>query len=132
MKKQGVLNAQLSGYIAALGHMDTFLIGDAGMPVPPGVPIVDLAVCGGVPAFTQVLDTILQEAEIEQYTVADELAQDSPLLAHIRAQLPHAVEASVPHSELKALSAKARFAVRTGEFTPYANVILRAGVAFHG
>ena len=44
MKKQGVLNAQLSGYIAALGHMDTFLIGDAGMPVPPGVPIVDLAV----------------------------------------------------------------------------------------
>ena len=29
MKKHGILNAQLAGYIAALGHKDTFMIGDA-------------------------------------------------------------------------------------------------------
>ena len=36
----------------------------------------------------------------------------------------------MPHDELKALSAKAKFAIRTGEFSPYPNVILRAGVVF--
>ena len=36
----------------------------------------------------------------------------------------------LPHDELKKMSAGCRFAIRTGEFTPYPNVILRAGVAF--
>ena len=44
MKKHGILNAQLAGYIAALGHKDLFMVGDAGMPIPAGVPIVDLVV----------------------------------------------------------------------------------------
>jgi D-ribose pyranase len=59
MKKRGILNAQLSGYIAALGHKDTFMIGDAGMPIPKGVPIVDLALCGNVPTFIQTMDAVL-------------------------------------------------------------------------
>ena len=42
MKKRGILNAALSYHIAALGHKDLFLIGDAGMPIPKGIPIVDL------------------------------------------------------------------------------------------
>ena len=48
MKKRGVLHAQLAGYLAALGHKDEFMIGDAGMPIPKGVPIVDLALCGEI------------------------------------------------------------------------------------
>ena len=49
MKKSGILNAQLIRCIAELGHKDLFMIGDAGMPIPKGVEIVDLVVCGGVP-----------------------------------------------------------------------------------
>ena len=51
MKKSGILNAQLIRCIAELGHKDLFMIGDAGMPIPKGVEIVDLVVCGGVPDF---------------------------------------------------------------------------------
>ena len=58
MKKTGILNAQLIGLIAALGHKDTFMVGDAGMPIPAGVPIVDLVLCGGVPTFRQTMDAI--------------------------------------------------------------------------
>ena len=47
MKKSGILNAQLIRCIAELGHKDLFMIGDAGMPIPKGVEIVDLVVCGG-------------------------------------------------------------------------------------
>ena len=54
MKKRGIINAQLAGLIAGLGHKDTFMIGDGGMPIPKGVEIVDLALCGGVPTFRQV------------------------------------------------------------------------------
>lgn len=131
MKKNGILNAQLIGYIAALGHKDTFMVGDAGMPIPKGVPIVDLVLCGGVPTFKQVMDAILAETEIEGYTIAKEIDEKNPeLLAYIHEKLDGAEEEKIPHIDLKKMSADCRFAVRTGEFTPYPNIILRAGVAF--
>ncbi|WWR14933.1 D-ribose pyranase [Lachnospiraceae bacterium JLR.KK008] len=131
MKKNGILHAQLIGLIAALGHKDTFMVGDAGMPIPKGVPVVDLALCGGVPTFRQTMDAILAETEIEAYTIAEEIDEKNPeLLAYIHKKLPDAEEEKIPHADLKKMSAECRFAVRTGEFTPYPNIILRAGVAF--
>jgi ABC-type ribose transport system, auxiliary component len=131
MKKKGILNAQLAGYIAALGHKDLFMIGDAGMPVPKGVPIVDLALCGGVPTFRQTMDAVLEETEVEFYTIAEEIKEKNPeLLAYIQAKLPDTPGEMIPHLDLKEMSAKVKFAIRTGEFTPYPNIILRAGVAF--
>lgn len=131
MKKRGILNAQLSGLIAALGHMDTFMIGDAGMPIPKGVPIVDLALCAGVPTFAQTLDAVLEEAQVEHYTIAEEIAEKNPeLLAYIEEKLPGVSCDRIPHTELKAMSVNCRFAIRTGEFSPYPNIILRAGVVF--
>ena len=131
MKKSGILNAQLIGCIAALGHKDLFMIGDAGMPIPKGVPIVDLVLCGGVPTFRQVMDAILEETVVEGYTIADEIQEKNPeLLSYIQEKLAGAEEERIPHTELKAMSAHVKFAVRTGEFTPYPNIILRAGVSF--
>lgn len=131
MKKQGILNAQLAGYIAALGHKDLFMIGDAGMPIPKGVPVVDLAVCGGVPSFRQVMDAVLSEAVVEQYTIAKEINVKNPeLLGYIQKKLTGIPCEQIPHEQLKELSAKIKFAVRTGEFTPFPNIICRAGVAF--
>lgn len=131
MKKKGILNAALAGYIAALGHKDLFMIGDAGMPIPKGVPIVDLALCGGVPTFRQTLDAVLDETEVEFYTIAEEIKTKNPeLLEYIRSKLSGTEYEMIPHTELKAMSANVKFAIRTGEFTPYPNIILRAGVAF--
>lgn len=131
MKKRGILNAQLSGYIAALGHMDLFLIGDAGMPIPSGIPIVDLVVCGGVPTFEQVLDAVLEETEVEYYYLAEEIIdKNQRLLNYIKQALPDIDYEMMPHIDLKEYSKDVKFAIRTGEFTPYPNIILRAGVAF--
>lgn len=131
MKKQGVLNAQLAGYIAGLGHKDLFMVADAGMPIPKGVPLVDLAVCGGVPTFQQVMDAILQETVVEHYTLANEIVSKNPeLLVYIQQKLQGVPYDKIPHLQLKELSAKVKFAVRTGEFTPFPNIICRAGVAF--
>lgn len=131
MKKRGIINAQLAGYIAGLGHKDLFLIGDAGLPIPAGVPIVDLALCGGVPTFQQVLDAILDETVVEYYYLAEEIVEKNDrLLKYIRETLPDTECEMIPHEDFKKMTKNVKFAVRTGEFTPYPNIILRAGVAF--
>ena len=83
MKKSGILNAQLIRCIAELGHKDLFMIGDAGMPIPRGVEIVDLVVCGGVPTFKQVMDAVLAETEVEAYTLQMRLRKKIRSFLHI-------------------------------------------------
>ena len=131
MKKRGILNAQLSYLLAALGHKDLFMIGDAGMPIPEGVEVVDLVLTAGVPTFKQVLDAALDEVQVEGYYLAHEIKEFNPELEeYIKAGLPEAEVEYMPHEDLKKFSGKCRFAIRTGEFSPYPNVILRAGVVF--
>lgn len=131
MKKRGIINAKLAGFIAGLGHKDTFMIADGGMPIPKGVEIVDLALCEGVPTFQQALDAILDEAEVEYFTIAEEIVENNPkLYKYIREKMPETEYSLVSHTELKEMSRDIKFAVRTGEFTPYPNVILRSGVVF--
>lgn len=130
MKKGPVLNIALSQLIASLGHGDMVVIGDAGLPVPPGVPVIDLALTHGVPGFLQTLTTVLAEMQVERHVLADELADKNPAIATAVAALDLPGRGGVPHDEFKRLSAGARAVVRTGECTPYANIILVAGVVF--
>lgn len=131
MKKKGIINGQLAGYIAMLGHMDTFLIGDAGMPISDGIPIVDLALCGGIPTFEQVLHAVLEETQVEYYYLAEEiLEKNKKLHEYICTELNNVSSGMMPHSEFKMLTKTVKFAIRTGEFSPYPNIILRAGVVF--
>ncbi len=131
MKKNGIINAQLAGLVAGLGHNDLFLIADGGMPIPKGVEIVDLALCGGVPTFEQVMDAICDEVVIEGYTLATEINEKNPkLLKYITEKLEGAECLMISHEGLKIQTVNVKFAIRTGEFTPYPNIILRSGVAF--
>ncbi|MFC9181306.1 D-ribose pyranase [Streptomyces globisporus] len=129
MKKSGILNRHLAGAIAELGHGDTVLICDAGMPIPSGPRIVDLAFRAGTPSFAEVLDGLLDELVVEGATAAEEIRDANPAAAALLdTHFPWL--ASVPHDDLKALTATARLVVRTGEARPYANVLLRCGVFF--
>ncbi|OBZ32889.1 D-ribose pyranase [Megasphaera sp. DISK 18] len=131
MKKKGIIHGQLAGALAALGHKDRFLLCDAGMPIPSGVPIIDLAVVGGVPTFRQVFDAIMDEIVVEKYVLAEEIKETNPvILEHLRDILKGAEEDFIPHVDLKKESEHVKFAVRTGEFSYYPNVILQAGVCF--
>ncbi|WP_394284617.1 D-ribose pyranase [Corynebacterium sp.] len=126
MRKHGILNAQLAGLLARLGHTDTVVVADCGLPVPAGVPVVDLALVFGVPRFDDVFTALLAEIEVEGVTVADQ----APQMVHDL--IPEGVEmiAEIDHEDLKEMVAGAAFVVRTGETTPYANAILHCGVPF--
>lgn len=131
MKKTGVLNHRLSEVIATMGHTDILVLADAGLPVPPGVERIDLAVSAGVPALLDVARAVAAELQVERLIVASELVSRNPGLPEaIAALFPGATVDRVPHEDFKAMTAKARAVVRTGECTPYANVILVSGVTF--
>lgn len=131
MKRTPLLHAELSQVIAALGHGDSLLIGDAGMPVPAGPRRIDLALTAGIPSVADVLKTVLQEMQVEHAVIANEaLDRNGGRVPDWCASLPGAAPQAVPHEELKRLSAGAKAVVRTGEFTPYANILLVAGVVF--
>lgn len=132
-KTATTINPQLSRIISETGHTDLVVVTDAGLPIPPGSERVDLAYRPGAPAFLDVLDTVLAELVVEGATVSAEVAEQSPhVLAALRERLePLGVDVQlVPHVEFKRRTHGARAFVRSGEFTPYANVILHAGVAY--
>lgn len=131
MKKIGLLNQPLSAVIAGLGHMDTLVIADAGLPIPAGVQRIDLAVSAGLPSFLDVLKAVLGEMQVESALIAAEMQGRSPqMYSALLATLGTIPVTTVSHAVFKGQTTSARAVVRTGEFTPYANVILVSGVVF--
>ncbi|KQQ67382.1 D-ribose pyranase [Microbacterium sp. Leaf320] len=132
-KTATTINPALSRVISETGHTDLLVVTDAGLPIPPGSERIDLAYRPGAPAFFDVLDTVLAELVVEGATVSEEVAEKSPeVLAGLRERFAgedFEIEL-IPHVEFKKLTQSARAFVRSGEFTPYANVILHAGVAY--
>jgi D-ribose pyranase len=128
VKRSGIINAKLAGALAGLGHTDQVVVCDAGLPLPPGPEVVDLALRFGVPSFGVVLSALLEELVVEGATAAEEVERNPRSHEYLTANLPDL--GFVPHEELKRMVAGAKLVVRTGEATPYSNVILRCGVPF--
>lgn len=129
----------MSAAISLMGHTDTIVIGDAGLPIPDGVERIDLAVCEGTPDFITVLRAVLSELQIERFTLAEEIssanadmekaifkviADDSRAAGKVYSQK------YVTHEKFKEMTRTAKAVIRTGECTPYANIILQSGVVF--
>lgn len=132
MRKTALLNSNVSSVISRMGHTDMLTIGDCGLPVPDGVERIDLALKLGVPAFLEVLDTVLEEMCVEKIILAEEIKTVSPAMhAEILARFGGKVQTEyVPHEEFKKITARSKAVVRTGECTSYANIILCSGVTF--
>ncbi|WP_293822794.1 D-ribose pyranase [uncultured Corynebacterium sp.] len=124
MRKSGLLNPSLTSAVARLGHTDTFVIADCGLPIPHDVPVIDLTLTFGIPTFADTLAALLQEVVVEAATIADTTPPE------VRSLLPAVPLTEVSHDALKREVARASFVVRTGSTTPFANVILRSGVPF--
>ena len=131
MKKTGLLNKDISEVVASMGHTDTLTIGDAGLPIPNSVRRIDLALCKGVPGFLETVEIIATELQVDRIIVANETCEKSPHIAEgLRQIFPSVPWQMISHEELKGLVGTSRAVIRTGECTPYANVILVSGVIF--
>ena len=135
MKKAFLLNSEITETIAKMGHTDSLVIGDAGLPIPDGTKRIDLAVSKGIPGFMPVLEAVLSEQKVEKIILAEEIKAASPqmheaILKACKEAEPNLEIEYVSHEEFKATTQHSKAVVRTGEFTPYANVILVSGVVF--
>ena len=139
MKKGTVLNADISSVISRLGHTDTLVVCDAGLPVPHGAQRIDMALTQGVPTFMQVLEVVTAEMQVESAILAAEIEIHNPelhaaVLKHLE-QLQQRQGNTIDvhyttHEAFKQQTADSQAVIRSGECSPYANIILCAGVTF--
>jgi D-ribose pyranase len=129
MRTDGLWHPRLLSILTAAGHGDAIVVADAGLPVPVGIETVDLLWQRGEPAFLPVLRAVLAECVVEHALAAHEVA-GQPVHDGLRSALAGIPLTYVSHLELKQHTAAARVIIRTGEATPYANAVLRCGVAF--
>ena len=133
MKKAGILNSDISRVLSYLGHTDTICIGDCGLPIPDEVERIDLALCFGEPTFMRTLEIVAGDMKIEKIVLATEIKeQNKEVLSQIETLFAgQNIEVQfVPHTELKAQTKNCKAVIRTGETTPYANIILQSGCIF--
>jgi len=131
MKKTGIINQPISSIVSGLGHTDRLVIGDAGLPIPDDVTRIDLALKESVPSFLETLEVILSEMQVESAIIASEIIEKNPEIEKgiIEALGDISIE-YVPHENFKIETKTAKAIIRTGEYSPYANVILLSGVVF--
>jgi D-ribose pyranase len=131
LKKTPLLNDAISAVIAEMGHTDSLAIGDCGLPIPKETSRIDIALRRGVPGFLETLQTVVEELHVEKAVLASEIQTASPaMLESVRETLPGVNCEFVSHEEFKKKLKDTKCVIRTGECTPYANVILVAGVVF--
>ncbi|RKX55469.1 MAG: D-ribose pyranase [Thermotoga sp.] len=147
MKKKGILNPKISELVARMGHGDMLVVTDRGFPLPmnPSVTVVDVSVGANLPGVVDVLKVILEELEIEEIIIAEETEKISPqihkefmkIISEVRNKGNEIRIKVIPHMEFKHMllrgaeeGKEVKGMVRTGELTPYANIILVSGVTF--
>jgi D-ribose pyranase len=133
MKRGGVLNSNLSFIIASMGHKDKLVVCDSGLPIPKNADVVDLALTKNIPRFIETLKVILEELRVEEAIVTNELVTgNSKFYKEINSLLNGTKIKKVNHEKFKEITRNGGNItfVRTGEATPYANIILISGVTF--
>ncbi|WP_411679613.1 D-ribose pyranase [Clostridium thailandense] len=131
MKKTGLLNSEISAIISQMGHTESMAIGDCGLPIPKETKRIDLALIKDIPTFIGTLKAVLTELQIEEVELARETMEVSPdLYEEIKKEIGNVKITLITHEELKSKLKECKAVIRTGEQTPYANIILKSGVVF--
>ena len=131
MYKDGILNSSINQVVGNLGHTDCICIGDCGLPVPEGVPKIDLAVRMGSPTVEEILSELADHVCVEKIILARELEEQSPgVFESLQALFPEAVREITPHEDFKKRVGNCRAMIRTGDNCAFANIILQSGCIF--
>ncbi|MDQ0150399.1 D-ribose pyranase [Eubacterium multiforme] len=131
MRKTKLLNSEIGTVISKMGHTDSLAIGDCGLPIPKDVQRIDLALIKNLPTFLDTLKAVLLELEIEEVIIAEETEKISTkLFEEIKKEIGDVKITFLSHEGLKEELKNCKAVIRTGEQTPYANIILKSGVVF--
>ena len=124
----GILNPALNALLSRVRHTNTLVIADRGFPFWPQIETVDLALTHGIPTVLDVLDLITPNFQIGRIWQADEfLANNSPeTIAKFTKSFGDIPVTREPHVDFKKRVPLAIGLIRTGDPTPYGNVIVES------
>jgi D-ribose pyranase len=128
MLKGGILNPAINSLISRVRHTNTLVISDRGFPFWPMIETVDITLVDGIPTVLQVLNAITP------YFIIGEAHMASEFLSHNSEETKRAFAAAFgtipvihePHIEFKKRIPLAIGLIRTGDTTPYANMVLES------
>lgn len=130
MKVNGILNSEISKSLSDLGHTDLIAIGDCGLPIDNDKKI-DISLKLGVPSFIEVLEEVLKDFSVEGYILASEIKNENKdQESNIKNLLKDVDCEYISHEDFKKKLKDVKFVIRTGENTPYSNIILKSGNIF--
>ncbi len=139
MYKSRLFNSEIIQILSKMGHTDQIAIGDAGLPIPENVKRIDLALTFGLPSFLQVFESVSESMQIEKVILAEEIFEHNPEIHKKILEQIQQVEkfqknkidiTYITHEMLKIQTNKCKAVIRTGECSPYANIVLQSGVIF--
>lgn len=127
MLKKGILNPHILNLLARIRHTNTLVIADRGFPFWPTIETVDLSLIDGIPTVLQVLSAIRDNFTIGGVHMASQFrdANSGPTILTFE----HALEGVPLTYEDHEMVFKKRVPgaiglIRTGDTTPYGNMIL--------
>ena len=128
MIKTGILNPHVLDLLARVRHTNTLVIADRAFPFWPQIETVDISLVDGVPTVLQVLHAVRDHCVIGKAWMAREFLKTND----IRTQASFATAfkglelTREAHVDFKKRVPNAIGLIRTGDTTPYGNVILES------
>ena len=131
MKKTGIFNSTISAFVASMGHKDIITVVDMGYPIPKDIEFADIVLDKGKPGFLETIEVLLSELAVEKIIIAEELEHNNINNYVGIVKLFQGIEVEKMSHELFKENAKmSKYFVRTGECTPFSNIMLISGVIF--
>jgi len=128
MLKTGILNPHVLNLLARFRHTNALVIADRGFPFWPQIETVDLSLVDDLPTVLQVLAAVRAQCVIGQARMAKDFLGENNRRTQTRfvAALKGASVKFESHLDFKKRVPNAIGLIRTGDTTPYANVILES------
>ena len=128
MLKTGILNPHVLHLLARFRHTNTLVIADRGFPFWPQIQTVDISLVDGVPTVLQVLQAVRGHCVVGNAWMANEFigANDRRTRSRFVTALKGTSLSFEPHVDFKKRVPNGIGLIRTGDTTPYANVILES------
>lgn len=128
MLKSGILNPAINFLLSKVRHTNTLVIADRGFPYWPQIEIIDISLVDGVPRVLEVFKAIQSTFVIGEVVMAEEFrsANDPATVRSFESCFGNIPTVFEPHLQFKQRVPSAIGLIRTGDSTPYANIILES------
>ena len=128
MLNSGIINPQLLNLLARVRHTNSLAILDCGFPNWPGVEVIDISLTRGVPTVLQVFDLIRPVFKVGKIWQAEEFLQrnSEETIDEFAKAVDGLKFTREPHAEFKGRIPSVIGLIRTGDATPYSNLIFES------